>query len=76
MTIFSGGKAAKASGLPVDADVEVIGLSAAGSQTFAGGKVPLGDEQMGKLVRIDRAEMNRQLDNWAELWRREVEGKR
>jgi putative spermidine/putrescine transport system substrate-binding protein len=39
------------------------------------GKVPLGD-QMNKLVRIDRAEMNRQLENWAELWRREVEGKR
>jgi putative spermidine/putrescine transport system substrate-binding protein len=39
------------------------------------GKVPLPDE-MGKLVRIDRGEMNRQLDNWAELWRREVEGKR
>lgn len=39
------------------------------------GKVPLGDE-MKKLVRIDRAEMNRQLENWAELWRREVEAKR
>ena len=39
------------------------------------GKVPLPDE-MGKLVRIDRGEMNRQLDNWFDLWRREVEGKR
>jgi putative spermidine/putrescine transport system substrate-binding protein len=39
------------------------------------GKVPLGDE-MTKLVRIDRAEMNRQLDNWAEMWRREIEAKR
>ena len=39
------------------------------------GKVPLGDE-MAKLVRIDRAEMNRQLDNWAEMWRRELEAKR
>ncbi len=39
------------------------------------GKVPLG-EQLGKLVRIDRVEMNRDLDNWAEQWNREVEGKR
>ena len=39
------------------------------------GKVPLGEE-MAKLVRIDRAEMNRQLDNWAEMWRREIEAKR
>ena len=40
------------------------------------GKIPLGDEQLKKLVRIDRAEMNRQLDNWTELWNREIEGKR
>lgn len=40
------------------------------------GMVPLGEEQQGKLMRIDRAEMNRQLDAWAELWRREVEAKR
>jgi len=39
------------------------------------GKVPLGEE-MAKLVRIDRAEMNRQLDNWGEMWRRELEVKR
>lgn len=39
-------------------------------------RIPMGDEQLGKLIRIDRAEMNRQLDNWAELWNREVEGKR
>lgn len=38
-------------------------------------QVPHG-EQINKLIRIDRAEMNRQLDNWAETWNREIEGKR
>ncbi len=39
-------------------------------------RIPMGEEQLNKLIRIDRAEMNRQLDNWAELWNREVEGKK
>jgi putative spermidine/putrescine transport system substrate-binding protein len=39
-------------------------------------RIPMGEEQMGKLIRIDRNEMNKQLENWAELWNREVEGKR
>jgi len=39
-------------------------------------KIPMGEEQLAKLIRIDRAEMNRQLDNWAEMWNREVEGKK
>lgn len=39
------------------------------------GRVPTG-EAVAKLIRIDRVEMNKQLDNWAELWNREVEGKR
>lgn len=40
------------------------------------GKIPVGDEQLNKLIRIDRAEMNRQLDKWAELWNREIEAKK
>jgi putative spermidine/putrescine transport system substrate-binding protein len=39
-------------------------------------RIPMGEEQLGKLIRIDRVEMNKQLDNWAELWNREVESKR
>jgi putative spermidine/putrescine transport system substrate-binding protein len=39
-------------------------------------RIPMGEEQLSKLIRIDRAEMNRQLDHWADLWNREVEGKR
>lgn len=39
-------------------------------------RIPIGEEQLSKLIRIDRAEMNKQLDNWAEMWNREVEGKR
>lgn len=39
-------------------------------------KIPYGDEQIGRMIRIDRQEMNRQLDQWAELWRRELEVKR
>ncbi len=38
--------------------------------------IPYGDEQIAKLIRIDRNEMNRQLDSWAEMWRREVEARR
>jgi putative spermidine/putrescine transport system substrate-binding protein len=33
------------------------------------------EERLKHMIRIDRAEMNRQLDNWAELWNREVEGR-
>lgn len=40
------------------------------------GRIPVGDDQLNKLVRIDRVEMNRQLDNWADLWSREVEAKK
>lgn len=40
------------------------------------GKIPSGDEQINRLIKIDRYEMNRQLDNWAELWRRELEARR
>lgn len=40
------------------------------------GKVPFGDEALSRLVRIDRAEMNRKLDEWSERWNREVESRR
>jgi putative spermidine/putrescine transport system substrate-binding protein len=40
------------------------------------GKVLVGDDELKKLIRIDRVEMNRQLDNWTELWNREIEAKR
>jgi len=36
-------------------------------------KIPFGDEQINKLIRIDRVEMNKKLDEWAEVWRREIE---
>jgi len=36
-------------------------------------EVPHGDEQMKKLIRIDRAVMNRDLDSWAEQWNREIQ---
>jgi len=39
-------------------------------------RIPMGDDQLNKLIRIDRVEMNKQLDNWAEMWNREVEGKK
>jgi len=39
-------------------------------------RIPMGEEQLAKLIRIDRIEMNKQLDNWAEMWNREVEGKK
>jgi len=38
-----GGKTAKSSGLPVDAEIEVIACVPDGHQTFAGAIVPLGD---------------------------------
>jgi putative spermidine/putrescine transport system substrate-binding protein len=40
------------------------------------GRVPVGEDQLGRLIRIDRVEMNRQLDAWADLWNRELEGRR
>ena len=39
-------------------------------------KILMGEDKISKLIRIDRNEMNRQLDNWADLWARELEGKR
>ena len=36
-------------------------------------KIPHGDEQMKKLIHIDRVVMNRDLDNWAEQWNREIQ---
>ncbi len=39
-------------------------------------QTPSTEAEVKKLIRIDRVEMNKQLDNWAELWNREVEGKR
>ena len=37
-----GGKASRTSGVPVDADVEVLAVAQDGFQTFAGARVPLG----------------------------------
>jgi microcystin degradation protein MlrC len=42
MPLRFGGKAARTSGPPVDADVEVIALAEQGFQTFAGARAPLG----------------------------------
>jgi len=39
-------------------------------------ETPSSDEVVKKLIRIDRVEMNKQLDNWAEMWNREIEAKR
>jgi putative spermidine/putrescine transport system substrate-binding protein len=39
-------------------------------------QTPSSEAEIKKLIRIDRVEMNKQLDNWAELWNREIEGKR
>ena len=39
-------------------------------------QTPSTEAEVKKLIRIDRVEMNKQLDNWAELWNREIEGKR
>lgn len=36
-------------------------------------KIPYGDEQLKNLIHIDRVVMNRDLDNWAEQWNREIE---
>ncbi|MCO5089586.1 ABC transporter substrate-binding protein [Bosea sp. (in: a-proteobacteria)] len=33
-------------------------------------------EEAAKLIKIDRGEMNAQLDNWAAMWDREIQGKR
>jgi putative spermidine/putrescine transport system substrate-binding protein len=38
--------------------------------------IPWTDEIVSKMIRIDRAEMNRQLDSWAEMWNREIEMRR
>lgn len=37
------------------------------------GKVPYGDEALSKLIRLDSAAMNRNLDKWSERWNREIE---
>ena len=47
-----GGKASKASGAPIDAEVEVIGLATDGWQSFGTAKVQYGD---GAGIRIDTA---------------------
>jgi putative spermidine/putrescine transport system substrate-binding protein len=39
-------------------------------------QTPSTEAEVKKLIRIDRVEMNKQLDNWAELWNREIETKR
>jgi len=39
------------------------------------GQIP-SPEQIPSMVRIDRAEMNRQLDQWAAMWEREIEAGR
>jgi putative spermidine/putrescine transport system substrate-binding protein len=39
-------------------------------------ETPSSEAEIRKLIRIDRVEMNKQLDNWAELWNREIEAKR
>jgi putative spermidine/putrescine transport system substrate-binding protein len=39
------------------------------------GQIP-SQEQIQHMVRIDRVEMNRQLDQWAAMWDREIEARR
>jgi putative spermidine/putrescine transport system substrate-binding protein len=39
------------------------------------GQIP-SSEQINTMVRIDRVEMNKQLDQWAAMWDREIEAKR
>ena len=39
-------------------------------------KVPYGPEKMNSLVKIDRDKMNEKLDDWNELWSREIEAKK
>jgi putative spermidine/putrescine transport system substrate-binding protein len=38
-------------------------------------RIPFSEEKLRKLIKIDRVEMNRQLDSWADMWARELEGK-
>lgn len=38
--------------------------------------VPADEAAVKRMIRIDRAEMNRQLDTWAEAWNREIAAKR
>ncbi len=38
-------------------------------------EVPASEEQMKKLIRIDRVQMNKDLDKWAQRWDREIEAK-
>ena len=40
------------------------------------GKVPYGAERMNSLVKINREKMNEKLDEWNELWSREIEAKK
>jgi putative spermidine/putrescine transport system substrate-binding protein len=40
------------------------------------GKMPNTEQGLAKLIRIDRATMNRDLESWADMWNREVEAKR
>ena len=39
------------------------------------GDVPYGLERMNSLVSLDRGKMNAKLDEWNELWAREIEAK-
>ena len=38
-------------------------------------QTPSSEAKVKQLIRIDRVEMNKQLDNWAEMWNREIEAK-
>ena len=40
------------------------------------GRMPAGESGINKLIRIDRAIMNRDLEKWIDLWNREIEIKR
>jgi putative spermidine/putrescine transport system substrate-binding protein len=40
------------------------------------GKVPYGDEALSKLIHLDSAAMNRNLDKWSDRWDREIETRR
>jgi len=40
------------------------------------GRMPVGESGINKLIRIDRAIMNRDLEKWIDLWNREIEIKR
>lgn len=39
-------------------------------------RMPAGEQGMSGPIRIDRAVMNRDLEQWADLWNREIEAKR